>query len=264
MDLQTVKNFWTKYLNMLGNQFDIDLYLFNQSLIAFSSLETDVSYHKDNISYHCIQCILNHYTKQEIVSPPICINRVYPIPLPPELHCLLIIKFNNYIILENDTLTNSLISTENRDKIEYITQNIEFLINNIFPMIILNQNGKLLSENVPSPFLKEDNSNLSKEIIFVIANEIQTAPEKDYSLETLSNTYHISQSYLSTKFREYIGISLKKFIIKHRINKSKQLLSTTNLTIEEIAIKSGFSDSSYFHKIFKKETGHTPLKFKQQ
>lgn len=253
MNLKSVKNFWTKYLSMLGDQFNIDLYLFNQSLIASSTLETDINY---NTPYNCIQCILKHYANHTSS----CLNRVYTIPLPPELHCLLILKFNNYITLKDGILT----SKKSKKDIEYVIQNIEFLVNNIFPMIVLNQNGKLLTENTPSPFLKEENSNLSKEIIFTIAHEIQIAPEKDYTLENLSQVYHISQSYLSTKFREYIGTTLKKFIIKHRINKSKQLLSTTNLTIEEIAIKSGFSDSSYFHKIFKKETGYTPLKFKQK
>ncbi|HFD1454108.1 TPA: helix-turn-helix domain-containing protein [Streptococcus pyogenes] len=73
----------------------------------------------------------------------------------------------------------------------------------------------------------------------------------------------MSQGYLSTKFKKYNGISLKKFIVKHRITKSKHLLESTSLTIEEIALKSGFSDSCYFHRIFKKETGYTPLKFKK-
>lgn len=45
MDMQTIKNFWIKYLNMLSNQLDIDLYLFYQLLITFSSLETGVFYH---------------------------------------------------------------------------------------------------------------------------------------------------------------------------------------------------------------------------
>lgn len=45
MDMQTIKNFWMKYLNMLSNQLDIDLYLFYQLLITFSSLETGVFYH---------------------------------------------------------------------------------------------------------------------------------------------------------------------------------------------------------------------------
>lgn len=270
MDLQAVENFWTNYLSILGNQLNIDLYLINQNLIASSSLKKrPFCHHKKSMASVCTKCILNHYTTDKTSHSLLCLTKVYSIPLPPELNCILIIKYNEPDLCPVNNHDKNLsyegtinIQTEEA-KITQLINFIDFLVNNVFPIIILNQNSKLLFENILSPFLKKNNLNSSKEIIATITDAIKKNPEKDYSLKSLSHLYHISQGYLSTKFKKYNGISLKKFIVKHRITKSKHLLESTCLTIEEIALKSGFSDSCYFHRIFKKETGYTPLKFKK-
>ncbi|MNC74531.1 HTH-type transcriptional activator Btr [compost metagenome] len=48
-----------------------------------------------------------------------------------------------------------------------------------------------------------------------------------------------------------------------RIGKARELLTRTDLSIEEIAFKSGYVDYYYFNKVFKKHCGMTPAKFRK-
>ena len=55
-----------------------------------------------------------------------------------------------------------------------------------------------------------------------------------------------------------------KYIQTYRINKAKELLVSTPLSLEEIAVKVGFANSSYLCKVFKTTTGMTPLAFSEK
>ena len=59
-------------------------------------------------------------------------------------------------------------------------------------------------------------------------------------------------------------MSLTKYILAIRINKAESLLLTTDMNITEIAISSGFTDANYFSRVFKKETGKSPSKYREQ
>lgn len=73
----------------------------------------------------------------------------------------------------------------------------------------------------------------------------------------------ISKSVLYKVFRKYLNCTVSEYINAERVKKAKELILSEPLAIEEIARRSGFSDSSYFCKIFKKLTGKTPLQFKK-
>lgn len=85
---------------------------------------------------------------------------------------------------------------------------------------------------------------------------------KQLSLEEISNYVYLSPNYLSTKFKQEVGISLSDFINKTKINESKYLLAHSNTKISDIALIFNFCNQSYYNRIFKKFTGITPLEFK--
>ena len=58
-------------------------------------------------------------------------------------------------------------------------------------------------------------------------------------------------------------MSIAKYILKKRIEKAAQLLSESGCHVREAAINVGFYDYNYFSKVFKKEMGITPLKYKK-
>ncbi|MCL2833160.1 MAG: helix-turn-helix transcriptional regulator [Treponema sp.] len=71
----------------------------------------------------------------------------------------------------------------------------------------------------------------------------------------------ISEIYLRQLFRKELKISPSQYLCNFRINYAKNLLASGYYTVMEIAARSGFSNSSYFCKIFRENTGLSPLKY---
>ncbi len=83
------------------------------------------------------------------------------------------------------------------------------------------------------------------------------------SLSDICNSLYISKQYLCDLFKEHTGTTVMKYIVSIRIRASLELLSKTNLSIEEISEKCGFNSSSYFTKVFKNITGVSPAKYRR-
>ncbi|WP_128103027.1 ABC transporter substrate-binding protein [Paenibacillus sp. DCT19] len=84
------------------------------------------------------------------------------------------------------------------------------------------------------------------------------------TLESLARTFHYSAPYLSKSFKREIGTSIIDYLINIRMDKAKNLLQQTDLSLQEIATSIGYADVSYFIRIFKKSTGVTPKQFKHE
>lgn len=87
--------------------------------------------------------------------------------------------------------------------------------------------------------------------------------ENDLSIKTISQNINMSKSVLYDKFHHYFHCTVSEYIKKKRISKSVEFLIKTDLSMEEISQKVGFSSASYFTKIFKKQMGVTPVKYKK-
>lgn len=84
------------------------------------------------------------------------------------------------------------------------------------------------------------------------------------SLKMVSDEIFISPFYLSNLFKKRTGTNFIDYVIGRRIERSKQLLITTNDTIEEVAAKVGYDESNYFRRLFKKTVGVSPREFRRQ
>ncbi len=74
----------------------------------------------------------------------------------------------------------------------------------------------------------------------------------------------ISENYLSRLVKQSTGRSVGAWIDIVRIQRAKRLLSSTDLSIIDIAASVGVEDQSYFSRLFKKETGITPSAFRKK
>lgn len=83
------------------------------------------------------------------------------------------------------------------------------------------------------------------------------------SVQYFSSQLNMSANYLSDMLRNLTGQSTQQHIQDKLIEKAKQLLTTTNMTISEIAYELGFEYSQSFSKLFKHKTKLTPLEFRQ-
>ncbi len=86
--------------------------------------------------------------------------------------------------------------------------------------------------------------------------------DSSLSLETTAAKIALSPQYLSRIFSSQMGRTFIDYLTDLRINKAKDLLRQTDLSVKEISIKLGYSDPNYFSRIFKRITGRTPSEYR--
>jgi AraC family transcriptional activator of pobA len=79
----------------------------------------------------------------------------------------------------------------------------------------------------------------------------------------LAEQVNLSPSYLSDMLRSLIGQNAQQYIHDKLISTAKENLSTTNLTVQEVAYGLGFEHSQSFSKLFKTKTNLSPLAFRR-
>lgn len=88
--------------------------------------------------------------------------------------------------------------------------------------------------------------------------------EEKIHLQDVADYVHISASHLSRQFRKETGLSMTAFINKRRVDRAKALLSENQESVTAIALSCGFENLNYFSKIFREQTGMTPLNYQKQ
>ena len=83
------------------------------------------------------------------------------------------------------------------------------------------------------------------------------------TVQYIADALHVSPSYLSGLLKVLTGQSTQQHIHDKLIDKAKERLSTTNLSVSEIAYELGFEHSQSFSKLFKTKTELSPLEFRQ-
>ena len=97
------------------------------------------------------------------------------------------------------------------------------------------------------------------DVIRVIGNNLS---KEDLSVQDIANELGLSRSKLYRKIKTLTGISANEIIRKTRLEKAKELLEKTDLTIGEICYRVGFASPSYFTKRFKEHTGIIPKEYR--
>ncbi len=93
-------------------------------------------------------------------------------------------------------------------------------------------------------------------------NNNKTVLEGIPSVQFLADHLNMSPNYLSDMLRSLTGQSAQQHIHNRLIEKAKEKLSTTELSISEIAYELGFEHSQSFNRLFKSKMNTTPLKFR--
>jgi two-component system, response regulator YesN len=85
----------------------------------------------------------------------------------------------------------------------------------------------------------------------------------DFSVMHLAENFGYSRSYISKYYKEHTGRTLRRFIQSIRLEKAKEYLTQTNLTVEEVSGKVGYGDVSHFIRIFREHEGLTPGSYRR-
>lgn len=102
------------------------------------------------------------------------------------------------------------------------------------------------------------------EHIIKVIHYIQEHYAEKITLDTIANHFAISKYSLSRDFTSYMNQSLIDYLIDYRIEESKKLLISTNLSVSEISFSTGFTTVNNFLQQFKKRTDLTPSAYRQQ
>ena len=86
---------------------------------------------------------------------------------------------------------------------------------------------------------------------------------EDISIEAYSASRNMSTSWFSRCFRIIVGESPMRYILLLRIRNAQVLLETTDGTVSEIARIVGYENPMYFSRLFRKEKGVSPLKYRK-
>ncbi len=115
-------------------------------------------------------------------------------------------------------------------------------------------------EDRKEELVADSNIILLRKIIDYIKNHYS----ENIKLEDLAKSVYISPSKCTRLFKEYTNESPINYLINYRLEKGAELLRTTDLPISSIAQEVGFSEQSYFTRMFLKEYQVTPFKYRNE
>ncbi len=118
---------------------------------------------------------------------------------------------------------------------------------------------KVLIQNTPTDSLVESSEKFEK----ILAYVDQHYMEPDLSVSSISYQFDNNISYLSRMFKKEKGIGMLDYIHQLRIEKAKQLLSDSEMSIREIAQAVGYSNDIAIIRAFKRYEGITPGKYRE-
>ena len=97
-----------------------------------------------------------------------------------------------------------------------------------------------------------------------VANYVQHHISEPITVEKIAEELYMSRPYLSKKFKEESGQTLKDFILKEKTEEAKRLLRYTDKSLSSISVYLGFSSQSHFSRVFHGITGMTPCEYREK
>ena len=97
-----------------------------------------------------------------------------------------------------------------------------------------------------------------------LLNYIQEHYAEPITLTEVAKKFHFNASYLSSYFSANNNEGFSEYVNKVRVEKAKEMLVATEESISEISDRVGYSDQSYFTKVFKKMTGVSPSQYRKE
>ena len=119
-------------------------------------------------------------------------------------------------------------------------------------------------ENMTEQLNQLSDKEQSAPAIRIVKRYIRENYKDDISLSSAANKANISSVYLSRLFKKEEGINFLDYLNQYRIEEAKKLLKDVQYNILDVADETGFKNTRYFSKIFKKNVGITPSEYRKR
>lgn len=129
---------------------------------------------------------------------------------------------------------------------------LTFLLRHIFLLI----NRQIQEGNKATSYMLEETEKATRYF-----NKYYNMP---INIEKYAESIHVSTCWFIRKFKQYIGITPRRYILSIRIANAQLLLETTNYTVSEIAAIVGYDNPLYFSRLFKKQHGLSPIEYRKK
>jgi AraC family transcriptional regulator len=108
----------------------------------------------------------------------------------------------------------------------------------------------------------DEKGRLSERQLQKVFKYIQDHLDQDVALSEIAGVLNLSQYHFCRLFKQSTGVAPHQYLTQCRIERAKQLLQTTHLTITEIAFAVGLNNHSSFTRLFRRYVGMTPKEFR--
>lgn len=164
---------------------------------------------------------------------------------------------NTPVMASNNTAISTLlelIQTEHQSKNRLAARSIDLLIRCLFVKVAEEwMQGQQPNLSVPHYYE-----------LLQVRSAILASPERPWKIEELADLAHLSPSYFQVIYKKAFGITCMTEVINAKIEEAKLLLTSTELPVGTIALKTGYNEVYHFIRQFKKSTGMTPGAFRKK
>lgn len=166
-----------------------------------------------------------------------------------------------HLSLNEDQLNSLHFLLEEISQYSYPDTYAEALICNNLTIVLISRLCMFYMENVGK--IGEKKQKGDKALLDALSL-IHDAYQENITVDKLAEVAHLSRSALIRKFREICGMPPHKYLMKQRVEAAIHYLENTDLPLSEIAENAGFYDTAHLTRIFKSETGESPVKYRKR
>lgn len=124
------------------------------------------------------------------------------------------------------------------------------------------QSESIRAAENPQPVPYREDSVISERTVTEIRDFIDQNYMHDISMQDAAQCMHYSDTYFCKLFKQGFGCNFTTYLTSYRMKEAERLLKTTELSVREVGLRTGYADANYFAKVFKRQTGVIPSEYR--